>query len=64
MSIEIDDVTVVDKGCGSNRLRLQLVEVCICCSEFFISGNFYFSFVPTSLAYITITQNKRKTKIT
>ena len=31
--------------------------------NFFISGNFYFSFVSTLLAYITI-QNKRKTKIT
>ena len=30
---------------------------------FFISGNFYFSFVSTLLAYITIPQNKRKTTI-
>ena len=27
-------------------------------------GNFYFSFVSTSLAYISILKNKRKTKIT
>ena len=32
--------------------------------NFFISGNFYFSFVSTSLAYITITKSKRKAKIT
>ena len=31
---------------------------------FFIPGNFYFSSVSTALAYITIQQNKRKTKIT
>ena len=31
---------------------------------FFISGNFYFSFVSTSLAYITIPQNKRKIEVT
>ena len=30
----------------------------------FISGNFSFSFVSTSLAYINIPKNKRKTKIT
>ena len=31
--------------------------------KFFISGNFYFSFVLTSLAYTNIPKNKRKTKI-
>ena len=38
----------------------------ICCSYyfFFFSGNFYFSFVSTSLAYITMPKNKRRTKIT
>ena len=36
----------------------------ICCSQFFISGNFYFPLVPTSLTYITIPKNKRKAKIT
>ena len=30
---------------------------------FFICGNFSFSFVSTSLAYITIPKNKRKTEI-
>ena len=30
----------------------------------FISGNFYFSFVSTFLAYNTITKNKRKAKLT
>ena len=30
----------------------------------FISGNFYFSFDSTSLTYISIPKNKRKTKIT
>ena len=30
----------------------------------FISGNFYFSFVSTLLAYITIPKNKRKPKLT
>ena len=30
---------------------------------FFISGTFYFTFVSTSLAYITIPKNKRKTEI-
>ena len=32
--------------------------------NFFLLGNFSFSFVSTSLAYITILKNKRKTKIT
>ena len=32
--------------------------------DFFISGNVYFSFVSTLLAYFTIPENKRKTKIT
>ena len=32
--------------------------------NFFTSGNFSFSFVSTSLAYITIPKNKRKTKST
>ena len=38
----------------------------ICCSYyfFFFSGNFYFSFVSTSLACITMPKNKRRTKIT
>ena len=31
--------------------------------NFFSSGNIYFSLVSTSLAYITIPQNKRKTKL-
>ena len=31
--------------------------------NFFISGNFYFSFVSTSLAYITIPKNKKKHKL-
>ena len=31
--------------------------------KFFTSGNFSFSFVSTSLAYITTPKNKRKTKI-
>ena len=31
--------------------------------NFFISGYFYFSFVSTSLAYITIPKNRRKRKI-
>ena len=31
---------------------------------FIISGNFYFSFRSTSLAYITIPKNERNTKIT
>ena len=44
--------------------RTLLPWECLCCSYFFISGNFYFSFVSTSLAYITITTNKRKAKIT
>ena len=35
----------------------------ICCSSFFISGNFHFSFVSSSLAYITIPKNKAKTKL-
>ena len=30
----------------------------------FISGNFYFYFDSTSLTYISIPKNKRKTKIT
>ena len=30
---------------------------------FVISGTFYFTFVSTSLAYITIPKNKRKTEI-
>ena len=30
---------------------------------FFISGNFYFSFVSTSLAYITIPKSERKKKL-
>ena len=34
-----------------------------CCSEFFISGNLYFSFVSASLAYITIPTNKEKQKL-
>ena len=34
-----------------------------CCSEFFISGNLYFSFVSVSLAYITIPTNKEKQKL-
>ena len=33
-------------------------------ANFFVSGNFYFSFVSTSLAYISIPKNKRETKIT
>ena len=32
--------------------------------NFFIAGNFYISLVSTSLAYISISKNKRKTKIT
>ena len=32
--------------------------------NFFYLGNFYFCFVSTSLAHITIPKNKRKTKIT
>ena len=35
----------------------------LCYNYFFISGNFYFSFVSTSLANITTPKNKRKTKI-
>ena len=31
--------------------------------NFFISGNFYFSFVSMSLAYITIPKSKRKKKL-
>ena len=34
------------------------------CSKFFISGNFYFSVVSISLAYIEIPKHKGKTKIT
>ena len=37
-------------------VRLSLRDVVVNC---FISGNFYFSFVSTSLAYITIPNNKR-----
>ena len=37
---------------------------CTCCSSLFISGNFYFSFVSTLLAYITIPKNERKPKLT
>ena len=35
----------------------------VCCSEFFISGDLYFSFVSASLAYITIPTNKEKQKL-
>ena len=50
-------------------LRLKLNNFRLRCTllltnVFFISGNFYFSFVSISLAYITIPKNKRKTKIT
>ena len=31
--------------------------------NFFILGNFYFSFVSVSLAYITILKNQRKQKL-
>ena len=37
-------------------VRLSLRDVVVNC---FISGNFFFSFVSTSLAYITIPNNKR-----
>ena len=39
-------------------------QCCICCSYFFISGNFCFFFVSNSLAYITIHKNNGKIKIT
>ena len=52
---------------GRSYNSLNNFNVCgvlyICCSYFFVSGNF-FSFVSTSLAYIIIPKNKRKTKIT
>ena len=35
----------------------------VCCSEFFISGDLYFSFVSASSAYITIPTNKEKQKL-
>ena len=42
------------------------IYIYICCCQLFNSGNFYFSFVSTSLAYTAIPKNKRKikTKIT
>ena len=39
---------------------IRLLFIYRCCSYFFISGNIYFSFVSTSLAYITILKNKGK----
>ena len=46
-------------------LRFHTCWVYVLQLMFFISGIFYyiFSFVSTSLAYITIPKNKRKTKI-
>ena len=52
------------RDCRRFKLHAADRVVCICCSWFFIPGNFYFSFVSISLAYITIPKNKRKTKIT
>ena len=40
---------------GKNNENVYIVV-----NFFFISGNFYFSFVSTSLAYISIPKNKRK----
>ena len=47
----------------SRKETKPINQKCKCCSLFFISGNFYFSFVSTSLAYITIPKNERKIKI-
>ena len=41
---------------------LQIHNIYICCCQLFISGNFYFSFVSTLLAYTAIPKNKRKIK--
>ena len=55
-------------SCSSINIKFEIFikELqCTCCSLFFISGNFYFSSVPTSYqAYITIPKKKRKTKLT
>ena len=45
-----------------NTTFLQLAFYYICCCQLFNSGNFYFSFVSTSLAYTAIPKNKRKIK--
>ena len=62
-------VSNFSKGKSQQKEEEELLECYrreanFCCRQFFILGNFYFPFVSTSLAYITIPQNKRKTKIT
>ena len=44
------------------QLAFYRYIIYICCCQLFNSGNFYFSFVSTSLAYTAIPKNKRKIK--
>ena len=53
------------EACANSLFQfLKLMQLCFFVVVFFISGNSYFSFVSTSLAYINIPKNKGKTKIT
>ena len=60
------EIRIACGACGSqSETETQDGFICICFSYFFISGHsFIFSFVSTSLTYITIPRNKGKLKIT
>ena len=54
----------ISNNSNSTSLQSALFKHMYVVVIFFISGNLYFSFVSTSLSYITIPKSERKTKIT
>ena len=64
LATKLHNIVVFCKNVASVVMNIKHYPLIVYVVVKFISGNFSFSFVSTSLAYITIPQNKTKTKIT